>query len=187
MKATTSKDLYQWDLDVQAIINLDEGESINEVHFEDVYSTTALVVPITSTEDGVVVNIPNILLQRKLPVRMYVVKSDQTITEFAFMVTPRQRPSDYVYTETEVLTYRALEERIEKLEQNGGSGGSYVEVDTTLTMEGMAADAKATGDAIKKINDELADAKALVTFNEETGDLDFTALGYIEDGNGVAY
>lgn len=37
------------------------------------------------------------------------------------------------------------------------AGGNNVEVDTSLSIEGMAADAKAVGDAINKINEEKSD------------------------------
>ena len=48
------------------------------------------------------------------------------------------------------------EEAAERAENAGsGGGGSLVEIDTTLTVEGKAADAKATGDRLKVIEEEL--------------------------------
>ena len=38
----------------------------------------------------------------------------------------------------------------------GGSGGSSITIDETLTEHGKAADAKATGDAIRSLSEEIA-------------------------------
>ena len=65
---------------------------------------------------------------------------------------------------------QAQEERVEQAAQRaeeaakraeagggggGGGGGSTVEIDTTLTQEGKAADAKATGDRISQLSKEI--------------------------------
>lgn len=42
---------------------------------------------------------------------------------------------------------------------SGGGGGGSVAVDATLTMAGMAADAKATGDKIAELSEEIAELK----------------------------
>jgi hypothetical protein len=55
------------------------------------------------------------------------------------------------------------EEAAERSEAGGGgsgSGGSTVEIDTTLTQEGKAADAKATGDRIGQLSKEIANLNA---------------------------
>ena len=67
--------------------------------------------------------------------------------------------------------------RVTELEQHGGGGGSTVELDTTLTQSGKAADAKAVGDAlaekqdsgnyVKSVNGTTPDASGNVTV--ETG------------------
>ena len=45
--------------------------------------------------------------------------------------------------------------RVTELEQHGGGGGASVELDTTLTQSGKAADAKAVGDALAGKQDKL--------------------------------
>lgn len=42
---------------------------------------------------------------------------------------------------------------------SGGSGGTSISIDTTLTQSGQAADAKATGDMIKQTRDKLTSGK----------------------------
>ena len=113
------KDLYQWDLNVQVEITPDEGLTIDEVHFYNPYDDVAPVMELTISDDGVMVNIPNILLQYARDIYMYVVHNDKTISEYVHKVRPRQRPADYVYTETEVKSYAALEKRVLELEENG--------------------------------------------------------------------
>lgn len=122
--------LYQWGLERKIKIIPPEGIEIDEVHFAHQYDTEALVVK-TKTEDGeLVADIPNILLQSSLPITIWLVSGNQTICDDILTVTPRAKPADYVYAETEVLRYESLEARIAALE-NGG-GGSSSEIWTTL-------------------------------------------------------
>jgi hypothetical protein len=50
---------------------------------------------------------------------------------------------------------REIKEIAEQIESGGGSGGASVELDTTLTVEGKAADAKAVGDRFGKYIDDV--------------------------------
>lgn len=110
--------LYQWDTDRQIEFTDTEGLAVDEVHFSNSYMVKALVVE----PQGTTANIPNILLQYAVPVKIYVVahtENGKHVTFTAqFEVNNRTRPSDYVYTETEVKNLDALEARIEELEDN---------------------------------------------------------------------
>lgn len=110
--------LYQWDTDRQIEITNTEGLAVDEVHFSNSYMVKALVVEPQRTT----ANIPNILLQYAVPIKIYVVahtENGKHVTFTAqFEVNNRTRPSDYVYTETEVKNLDALEARIEELEDN---------------------------------------------------------------------
>lgn len=59
----------------------------------------------------------------------------------------------------------------------GSGGGASVEVDATLTKSGMAADAKAAGDEIKKLS-AVVEAQRKEIENIKAS---------LVDGNGVAY
>lgn len=103
--------LYQWDLDRRIIVN---DEKICEVHFCNRTSDCSLVVEV---KDGLAA-IPNILLQEARPIRAYAYCDDKyTLTEQQFTVKARTRPDDYVYTETEILQYSTLDERINELQE----------------------------------------------------------------------
>ena len=52
---------------------------------------------------------------------------------------------------------------INEAAQSGGGGGSTVELDTTLTQSGKAADAKAVGDALAGKQDTISDLEAIRT------------------------
>lgn len=104
--------LYQWDLDRYIIV---EDNTICEVHFCNRTSDCSLVVEV---KDGLA-PIPNILLQEARPIRAYAYCDDKyTLTEQQFTVKSRTRPDDYVYTETEVKSYEALEKRVTHLEEH---------------------------------------------------------------------
>lgn len=53
----------------------------------------------------------------------------------------------------------------------GGSGGSSVAIDATLTQEGQAADAKAVGEKVKELSDDIGGIKAQI------GEADYIKLG----------
>lgn len=98
--------LSQWDLNRQ--VELASDAQIDEVHFAKSGDKSALVViPV----DGVA-NIPNIHLQNARNLIVYAVGNDRTIGFAVFGVSARAKPEDYIYTETETLTFRALEEQI---------------------------------------------------------------------------
>lgn len=162
---------WQWDTNQKiSSRDLKVGDIL---HFYNAKQPNALPLKAYEFEGKVVVDVPNILLQNATPVQVYRWVDDgtetYTIEEFSFEVKQRPRPGDYVYTETEVLTFQDLDDRIKTLEEGSGTVKSVngvspdengnveieagkVDVDPTLTKEGAAADAKAVGDALGKSN-----------------------------------
>lgn len=104
--------LYQWDLDRYIIVN---DANICEVHFCNRTSDCSLVVEV---KDGLAA-IPNILLQDARPIRVYAYCDNKyTLTESQFTVKSRTKPSDYIYTETEINSYDEIDARLTELEEN---------------------------------------------------------------------
>ena len=145
---------WQWDTGQRLKVEV-TGHAC-EVHFRDPNGRVALVVDTYTLDGQTVANVPNILLQSTESVLawVYVCEGDEcTKHETRFAVYPRQKPADYVYTETEVLTYRRLEKRIDEIEANGVSDeqvekavtryldenpinpGVQFETDNTLTLK----------------------------------------------------
>ena len=97
---------YQWDLDRKLIV---EDPSITEVHFCNRTDNCSLVCE-TYVEDGVtVVNVPNILLQTDWKIHVYAYDGKHTKHDECYEVKSRTKPSDYVYTETEVKNWEDIE------------------------------------------------------------------------------
>lgn len=116
---------YQWDINQKLTSNLlAVGD---EVHFTNMYQHTALVTVAYELDGKIVVDVPNILLQSSASLKVYWMYIDGegefTKAEYSFNITPRKKPSDYNYTETEILTYKSLDFRISELENNGGASG----------------------------------------------------------------
>ena len=118
------KELSQWDSGRKVRIIPEEGITVDEVHFGNVFSGNALVVEtnVDAETGDIVANIPNILLCQFFNINVYTVMliPDGKITteRKSFDVEAREKPSDYVYTETEIKNYDALEERVKKLEES---------------------------------------------------------------------
>lgn len=110
--------LYQWDSNLKLIV---EDESISEVHFMARYSKEIYTVEVIRTESEAYVNIPNILLQQTYSIIAYAVSNsgsgNYTKTESAFEVVARPKPSDYVYTETELKTFETFREQFEDFKE----------------------------------------------------------------------
>lgn len=117
------KYLYQWDAEqVVKICGVDTDIEL-EVQFCSIDSTEALVVSHSIDGADIVANVPNILLQRPVPVMVYVCHSpkdgaSRTIGAARITVVPKAKPVNYVYTETEVLNYRILDAQMTEL-RNG--------------------------------------------------------------------
>ena len=99
------KFLFQWDLDQRFIINEPE---VYQAHYQISNKEPPLSCEVYE-ENGVrFVNIPNILLQKAGQFRVYAYYINSTLDVFQFEVKPRPKPSDYIYTETELLSIEAL-------------------------------------------------------------------------------
>lgn len=110
--------LYQWDSDVKLIV---DDENISEVHFTVKFSDEIYTVEVVRTESGAYVNIPNILLQQTYSVIAYAYQytdaGGHTKIERAIEIKARPKPSDYVYTETEVKNYEEFKKRFEEFKE----------------------------------------------------------------------
>jgi hypothetical protein len=96
--------LYQWDLNQRLILNIEVG---TQVHFASNRDNVdhALVVLSYIEEDVVYADIPNVMLQAAgiINVYIYPVDGDEGHTQhhFKIRVVEREKPANYIYTETE--------------------------------------------------------------------------------------
>ena len=111
------KSFYQWDSNQKLIVN---SPICSEVHFSNVLSTEALVCVAYKLDELTVVDVPNILLTEALDIKAYIVAEDgqgcRTCNTGTFEVIKRDKPADYIYTETELKDYAEYEERLAALE-----------------------------------------------------------------------
>lgn len=114
--------LYQWDTGRVVLVEPDSGYSIHEVHFTTKKMDFAYVVKTYVENDAIYCAIPNILLQQQHSIICYEVREnnngEESVSSMTLSVTTRNKPDDYVYTESELSTYQKLEERIQNLEDN---------------------------------------------------------------------
>lgn len=98
---------FQWDVDRKLII---DDPEIVEVHFTNRTTDYALACA-TYVEDGkTLVNVPNILLQTDWRIQAYAYDGKHTKHSACYVVNTRSKPTDYIYTETELLNYKELAE-----------------------------------------------------------------------------
>lgn len=120
------KEMYQWDIGRIATIDVE----CDVVHFSNLKYGASLSVEVKNGE----VAIPNKLLTSGEPIYCWAFVADAngkyTKQEQTLNVNKRAKQSDYVYTETETLTWKSLDERITELEKGV----------TVSTMTGATAD-----------------------------------------------
>lgn len=111
------RQLYQWDTDRSIEVRLCDGETVNEVHYAHAEDDIAPVVKVQDYDGRMFADIPNILLQRFGTLKVWAVvhteDGRQTLRNAYLSVRARAKPVDYVYTETEIMDYRRLEEKID--------------------------------------------------------------------------
>lgn len=110
---------WQWDTGQKLVVG---NPDCGEVHFDNGTMDKALVVQIKSDPDGNrVADVPNIFLQSAKPIKAYLFQRTEngamTSTLYTFQVLARAKPEDYVYTETEVLSYQTLAKRMDAWEE----------------------------------------------------------------------
>ncbi len=98
----TERKLYQWDTGQQ--LTGCTGLYVDFPIGDEVYRV--------KTADGTCI-IPDELLQTSGGHKVYECMTNNTIRSFAFSVTPRPKPPDYVYTPTERLTFEGLVQKVD--------------------------------------------------------------------------
>ena len=122
LRTVTGKEsFYQWDTNQYLEA---EGLAENrEVHFCHKNDRNALVCKVREEQGKWIVDVPNELLQTSELIMAYVYAKDEwgnrTCHAQSFSVLPRAKPADYVYTQTEVLSYQQLDARMKALEGEG--------------------------------------------------------------------
>lgn len=137
-----------------------EDTTITEVHFCNKTTPNSLVVE-TYIEDGeLFANIPNILLQDNWDICVYAYCDCYTKVEERVKVKARSKPSDYVYTETEVKEWDDLVQRIDEIEKKGVSDEVIASaVNQYLTDNPI--ETGATDEQVAQINRNTEDIEAL--------------------------
>lgn len=111
-------ELFQWDINRQIIVS---DASIDAVHFSNRTDNFSLVVEVKEENGLRVADIPNILLQESWDINVYGYCNGYYTKQAArIKVNPRTKPESYVYTETEVLNYNTVMEKIDRVENNIG-------------------------------------------------------------------
>ena len=153
--------LTQWDTNQKLIVTTDGAVTIApKIHFCNTKSEKALVVQSIISDNKIIADIPNILLEEPYRIAAYIyTKTDisnnswKTIEVINIPVRKRPKPNDYVYVENVKVVQ--LSELIKEVQDAIAEFENSI--DETLTVKGKAADAKATGDAIQKLNNHLND------------------------------
>ena len=111
-------ELFQWDINRQIIVS---DASIDAVHYSNRTDDSALVVEVKEKNGLRVADIPNILLQESWDINVYGYCDGYYTKQAArIKVNPRTKPESYVYTETEVLNYNTVMEKVNTIENNIG-------------------------------------------------------------------
>lgn len=166
----TDQRLWQWDKGRRVILDeVAPGTQIDFAHYDE----KRAICKTAYAEDGVIyVDIPNILLQKAEHIYLYtyiVVGDTGKTSEYGELrVRKRPKPGDYVYEETEVLTWRTLDERIKALEDRPAGVAGTDDADYYATLAQAVADLNAgTQD---NALDDPAEAKVKV-YSAHTGAL----------------
>ena len=109
------KSFYQWDLEQKLIV---DDRSITQVHFCNRTDDCALTCETYELDGLWVVNVPNILFQDNWRIRVYAYDGYATKHEERYNVIARTKPDTYVYTETEVLNYQTLLDKMTAIEED---------------------------------------------------------------------
>ena len=116
---------WQWEVNQRLVIDTLEGYKIEDLNCKmgiPKDKIGILEVEIYKENETIFSNIPDILLQYDGLIEVWIQAnlefSPITLAHWRFRVKKRERPEDYIYTETDVLTWQELDKRITVLEEN---------------------------------------------------------------------
>lgn len=163
---------YQWDLErtLEIVDNI-----VTEVHFKKFTDNKLYVCEVYDNNGVRVVDIPNILFTTPEKFTAYFYCNDLfTKQHTSFDIIPRPKPTDYVYTETEVKRYDTLEQEIEELNNAVNELNQKIDEIPTITVD-QNYDAKSTnpqsGQAVAQALEEFTpvDENQLIGRKTEEG------------------
>lgn len=173
--------LYQWDINQKVIV---DDKEVIQVHFDN-GTGTVFVCELYEYNGVMVADVPNILLTTYLAIKAYAVCEECVRHERVIQVERRTKPSDYVYTETEVFKYEYLVSRIDEIEKKGVSEEVVAEAITAY----MAANPVRINDIMTTDNTLTLSAEGVLSVNttnemEQDNTQPITSAGvYVTVGN----
>ena len=168
--------LYCWQWDIRQrleILGLDQVETKVPFFLIGNAKSKEGLYKVEISREGEVdfINIPDEVLQKEgcADVYLYDEETGTTILAWRFSIKKKAKPMDYVYEETDFKTLVELNNRIDDIIDNKMPSLAEelkeytlaeiekaelddIQLDTTLTMSGRAADSKAVGDAINSLD-----------------------------------
>ena len=113
--------LAQWDRGVTICLSHELISEAHPVHFQNARTAEAIVMESTYEDEVLSVKVPDVLLERAYPITGFVFVSEnddsgRSLLIFEIQVSPRQKPADTVYENTQELEsrLRALEQEEDK-------------------------------------------------------------------------
>lgn len=131
---------YLWQWDIGRRVKLRDVPENTKIHFSMVCddADAYVVFSYPDANGEMYANIPNILLQKHgcLSVYVYVEGADKKYCHCKkrFTIRKREKPADYIYTETELYTWQGLDERLTSLEEDAKKHADSMTDDETVSL-----------------------------------------------------
>lgn len=158
---------WQWEINQRLIIDTLEGYEIENLSCKmGILKDKIGIVEVEIYKENEIIflNIPDILLQYEGLIEVWIQTnlefSSITLAHWRFRVKKREKPEDYIYTDTDVLTWQELDKRITVLEENS----STLPGDIQITTDDEIIEMLAQVDMLPVVTDE--DGSILADENE---------------------
>lgn len=176
--------LYQWDIDRKIIIT---GTALDqEVHFATKDLDEALVVKPKEENGNLTCNIPNILLQDTKNIVIYLYDGHKTFFSKAYKIIARKKPADYVYNETEILTYEKLAKELKEMIATRANGIGYSNSKLSLYSDGKEiASTNIVTDDYRPLQYKPSINNIVLEGNKSLEELGITTLNILGIGKGL--
>lgn len=108
------KEFYQWDVNQKLLLENMPADS--KIHFARSGDDEAVVVEIQRVNNTYTANVPNFVLQTEGIFYAYVYEKnnerEDTVYKKSFRVNGREKPTSYIYKETELFTFEQIKKEL---------------------------------------------------------------------------